>query len=414
MADVTYSDEQQRAIDKAVDWLDGYEYDPSQRVFRLIGSAGTGKTTVLKEIARRTKRRMRFAAFAGKAAMVLNSKGCTGAETIHKMIYEPRGMGVKKYREELDKLEHITDPGRRKQHEAMLEQMRIAMNTPGFIRRLSQEFHMMTAFGIDEVSMVDKYIGQDLVDYGHPILACGDQGQLPPIMGTGFFFPPGYVPDVELLHIHRQAAGSPVLRLATAVRQGRTLPYGSMGDSHIVPSLTLAEYVQFEQVLCGTNKMRMQVNKALRKLKGRVKVLEAGEKLICLQNNYEIGVMNGSQWEVVQCQHWVDSKGNQFYRAHLISLDEPGVQIKSALIHLNPLLEGREQFDQHWTAMLTGTPTALSMTYGDCMTVHKSQGSQWKSVCVIDDWYGSHYKEWLYTGITRAAERVTVVRAKGK
>ena len=64
--------------------------------------------------------------------------------------------------------------------------------------------------------------------------------------------------------------------------------------------------------------------------------------------------------------------------------------------------------------MLSGHPQALVMTYGYAMTVHKSQGSQWDSVVVLDDWTGSNYKEWLYTGLTRAAKRVTLVRAKGK
>lgn len=414
MADIALDPVQEAAVTKIVNWLDNYAYKPQQKVMRMIGAAGTGKTTILKEVKKRTKRRLQFMAFAGKAAMVLRTKGCDGAETIHKTIYEPRGQSVKHYREELAKLEGMTNAADRATQEAKLEQMRLAMATPGFVKRLGSEFHRETAFGLDEVSMVDRFLGEDTLSYGFPVLAVGDPCQLPPIMGTGFFFPPGYTADIELTQVHRQAAGSPVLRLATHVRGGGTLPYGKMGDSAIVAKMSLAEYAEFDQVLCGTNKMRTQVNNALRKLKGRVKVLEPGEKLICLQNNYEVGVMNGSQWEVIKCEHWADAKGNQFYRAMIKSLDDPSIKPFLALIHLNPLLEGRPQFDKHWTPMLSGHPQALVMTYGYAMTVHKSQGSQWDSVVVLDDWTGSNYKEWLYTGLTRAAKRVTLVRAKGK
>lgn len=407
------SEEQERGVRVIVDWLDNFEF---QRVpvKRMIGPAGSGKTTMLKEIARRTKRRMRFAAFAGKAAMVLRTKGCDEAETIHKTIYEPRGQSVKHYREEIAKLEAMTNAADRVTQEAKLEQMRIAMQTPGFVRKLASEFHRSTAFGIDEVSMVDKFLGGDLQELGFPILAVGDPCQLPPVAGTGFFFPPGFKPDVELTQIHRQAAGSPVLRIATAIRNGQSIPYGKLGDSNIVRQLPLSEYLTYDQILCGTNKMRQQVNTAIRKLKGRTRVCEPGEKLICLQNNYEVGVMNGSQWEVVKCEPFTDTKGNVFYRAHIKSLDEPGVELKYALIHLNPLLEGHPKHDKHWTPMLTGTPTALVMTYGYCMTVHKSQGSQWDSVAIIDDWNGNSYKEWLYTGVTRAAQRMTIIRSQPK
>lgn len=411
MVDLTA--EQEAAVAHVVDWLDNFEF---QRVpiKRMIGPAGTGKTTVLKEIARRTRRRMRFCAFAGKAAMVLRTKGCDEAETIHKAIYEPRGQSVKHYQEELAKLEGITNAAERATHEAKLEQMRIAMQTPGFVKRLPSEFHTRTAWGIDEVSMVDRFLGEDLMSYGFPVLAVGDPCQLPPVAGTGFFFPPGFKADVELKQIHRQAAGSPVLRIATAIRNGQRIPYGRLGDCQVVDKMPLSEYLSYDQVLCGTNKMRQQVNTALRKIKGRQKVMEPGEKLICLQNNYEVGVMNGSQWEVVKCVPWTDTKGNVFYRAHIKSLDEPGVEIKTALIHLNPLLEGHPKFDKHWTPMLTGTPTALVMTYGYCMTVHKSQGSQWNTVAIIDDWTGNSYKEWLYTGVTRAAQRMTIIRSQAK
>ncbi len=50
-------------------------------------------------------------------------------------------------------------------------------------------------------------------------------------------------------------------------------------------------------------------------------------------------------------------------------------------------------------------------TYGYALTVHKAQGSQWNDVVLFDESFAfrEHRARWLYTGLTRAAERVTVV-----
>lgn len=404
--------EQKAAVDKIVGWLDNFDFNPKQKVMRMIGPAGSGKTTIMRQIAQKTKRRVRFAAFAGKAAMVLRSKGCEGAETLHKTFYEPRGASVKHYKEELAKLEGITNAAERVTQEALLAKLRKNMETPGFIRKLADEFEYGTAFCFDEVSMVDKFLGSDAESYGFPIVAVGDPNQLPPIQGTGYFFPPNFVPDIELKAVHRQKGDSPILRLADAVLANKTLPFGKLGDSEIVKGIPANRFLEFDQILCGTNKLRINVNTAIRKRQGRTKVMEPGEKLICLQNNYEVGVMNGSQWQVINCKPWTDTKGNVFYIAHIRSLDEPDVEITRALIHVNPLLEGHPKQDKYWTPMLSGVSTGLVMTYGYCITVHKSQGSQWGSVMVLDDWSGNSYREWLYTGITRAADRVTLARAQ--
>jgi exodeoxyribonuclease-5 len=49
--------------------------------------------------------------------------------------------------------------------------------------------------------------------------------------------------------------------------------------------------------------------------------------------------------------------------------------------------------------------------YGYALTVHKAQGSQWDEVVLFDESYAfrEHRSRWLYTGLTRAARRLTVV-----
>lgn len=47
-------------------------------------------------------------------------------------------------------------------------------------------------------------------------------------------------------------------------------------------------------------------------------------------------------------------------------------------------------------------------TFGDALTVHKSQGSQWNNVLIVDESrvFREHSARHLYTAVTRAAERV--------
>ena len=76
--------------DAALRAVDAWIKDPhAPQVFRIFGYAGTGKTTLAKEIAANVDGEVLFMAFTGKAALVLRKKGCDGASTIHSAIYKP-------------------------------------------------------------------------------------------------------------------------------------------------------------------------------------------------------------------------------------------------------------------------------------------------------------------------------------
>ena len=78
-----WSREQAEAIDKVGRWLKAGE----PQVFRLFGYAGVGKTTLARHVAEGARGETAFAAFTGKAAMVMRANGCAGATTIHALIY---------------------------------------------------------------------------------------------------------------------------------------------------------------------------------------------------------------------------------------------------------------------------------------------------------------------------------------
>ena len=49
--------------------------------------------------------------------------------------------------------------------------------------------------------------------------------------------------------------------------------------------------------------------------------------------------------------------------------------------------------------------------FGYALTVHKAQGSQWDDVVLFDESgaFPDNRDRWLYTGVTRAAKRLTIV-----
>jgi ATP-dependent exoDNAse (exonuclease V) alpha subunit len=60
-----------------------------------------------------------------------------------------------------------------------------------------------------------------------------------------------------------------------------------------------------------------------------------------------------------------------------------------------------------------GFPTIGFFDYGYCMSVHKSQGSEWQKVIVFEQrtkrWDDNYYAKWLYTAITRAKEKLFII-----
>ena len=83
-----FTPHQDAALTASAKWFKAQRGGAS--IFRLFGYAGTGKTTLAKHIAKGVDGKVLFAAFTGKAACVMRSKGCHGASTIHRLIYKPQ------------------------------------------------------------------------------------------------------------------------------------------------------------------------------------------------------------------------------------------------------------------------------------------------------------------------------------
>ncbi len=392
--------EQAKAIVKAKKWFDAC-IPLEASVFRVFGYAGTGKTTIAQEFAKMVSGKVLFATYTGKAAHVLRSKGCDSAGTIHSLIYLPKSKSAQRLRDlQKEYLEQADADASQRILDSLQREITIEQDN---LKRPMFSLNPQSALGdaalliVDEVSMVDKLMGEDLESYGVPILVLGDPAQLPPVRGGGYFT--NQKPDVMLEEIHRQAAGSRVLRIATQVRQGE----GLNDNDHIAKGvLTIADLAEFDQILVGTNKSRRAINTKMREHLGHTDPMPvAGDRLICTRNDGETGLLNGSQWIVEDM--FYDSAIDVLSMT-IRSVDEEGTFLNIEA-HPHPF---RGEEIPYWS-----TRDSQCFEYAYAMTVHKSQGSQFGKVCVVDEsrCFPAHQRRaWLYTGITRAAKEVTIIR----
>jgi ATP-dependent exoDNAse (exonuclease V) alpha subunit len=363
---VLWSPQQDEALLAVSRWLKA----GSPQVFRLFGYAGTGKTTLARHVAGSADGEVAFAAFTGKAAHVMRAKGCQDASTIHSLIYRSRGEDE---------------------------------NGPSFVLNHDSTAGKAALIVIDECSMVDDEIGRDLLSFGTPVLVLGDPAQLPPIAGAGFFTEGQ--PDVMLTEVHRQAADDPIVRLSMIAREGGRLEEGRYGESRVVSrdAIDQEEVLAADQVLVGRNLTRRNYNARIRELLGRDgAVPEAGEILVCLRNDRKRGLLNGSLWQVERTR-----KPRKGLLRYTLSPEDAETGKVRTVVSINP-------------AFFDGTADALPLPerrrsdefdYGYVLTVHKAQGSQWDAVMLFDESFAfrENRARWLYTGITRAASKLTVV-----
>jgi len=361
----TWSLQQQEALAKAVTWL-RIKWAPW---FYLAGYAGSGKTTLAKHIAEQARGEVAYAAFTGKAASVMRSKGCKGASTIHALIYDVAADPV------TGKLVSTRKP------------------TIG-------EYALIV---VDEVSMVDEVVGNDLLSYGIPILVLGDPAQLPPINGAGFFT--SRDPDYLLTEVHRQAADSAILRLATEIREGRFVPTAWRGAGLTICTKRELEpdwVLGADMVIVGRNDTRMKYNSRIRQLKGIASAMPApAEPVICLENSREVGIFNG--------EIYVTRKITRRGRMLSMTIHDPERDRNPFLVKVR-----REFFENDVEAAklpFKDLADTQRFTYGYAITCHKSQGSQWPKVCVFDESGVFHRdaRRWLCTAVTRASEHLTLV-----
>jgi len=358
----TLTGDQEEAVEMIVAWLEGADQE-----FRLGGYAGTGKTTLIKHIMARLKIATGVGAFTGKAVSVLRKKGVGRAVTLHSMLYDT------KFDDKTKKMIWV----------------------PKFF--LPYDFVI-----VDEASMVSDVLYAELKRHKIKILFVGDPGQLEPVGGNpNLMRTCNYV----LQNIHRQAQGNPILQAANDVRLGKIeiLELGEIvgedgnGKLTVLDSLYGLDLLSYDIIICAKNATRHGMNEKQRVLLERFSAPIVGEKTICLKNDKQIGVFNGMMLTIEKIN---DSFKHGFYTD---VIDDAGDRFEDVPIR-------SEYFGKNYRAQDFTKGEGIPFDFGYALTCHKSQGSAWDKVLVIDEpLWETDWNRWAYTAFTRAAKELTVV-----
>lgn len=413
--------------------------------FVFAGYAGSGKSTCVGTMIEHlglTEDQVMYMAPTGKAAKVLTKKlRADGwnqpATTIHKAIYMPRAAKAEQIKKDLETAENESawreTPGNEpialkdlNDRELETEIMRLenalreAMDSegPSFSLKAAQDLPPgVKLFVVDEASMVGTEVAEDLARFNIPILAIGDPGQLPPVADEWGFAMED--PNVFLTEIHRQAAENPIIQLATLARQGELLKVGDYGDGVKVvdrrnDDVTL-NMDRDAMVLVGTHKKRWLLTKRIRDALGYEETgpMSGEPILVCRNSRTYPSLVNGTIL-MNHTDHGDLVGGHTSLRLDLSDPEADDLRYG--------LWAAQCFFEEHVFRKrnsYSGTPKEVfqakirceQLDWGHVLTVHKSQGSEWDDVVVHDESgvFRDQGSRWLYTGITRASDKLTVV-----
>lgn len=322
-----------------------------QIVTTLSGCAGSGKTTTLKRLAELLPG-FAVCSFTGKAVNVLRKKGIEKASTIHSLIYSPIRID--------DKIEfELKAP--------------YAFEYDGFI--------------IDEAGMLSKELYDDILSFNKPMICIGDHAQLEPV-GTSFNLMKD--PMYKLETIHRNAGE--IAYFANHIRCGNSptsFPTGDKVKFLNSTDVTNDLLTSVDQIICAFNKFRIEKNNEIRHILGYKKLVEVGEKIICLRNNKRLLLFNGMQGVVTR----VHNKYPQF-------------DFKADDTFYFDIRYDRNQFGKEKNEFVMDE-SINPFDYSFCVTAHKMQGDEANQVLVYDQ-YCSHWDmiRWQYSVASRAKEKV--------
>lgn len=358
----------------------------------LGGFAGTGKTTLLGVLAERLRQKppyikIAFAAYTGKASRVLfgklaqfdSRKSGDYVGTIHGLLYTAL----------------TNDSGQ----------------IMGWEKKDPDKFEYDLII-IDEASMVNKAVWQDILSLNKPVLAVGDHGQLPPIDGQ---FNLMQEPELKLEEIFRQQAENPIIQLSVMARETGVIPVSRY--SRTVRKMSRADYEvqellgdlfsQYDErlmVLVGYNHTRVKINQAIRNILefSDAKPMQ-GDRVICLKNNRSLGIYNGMLGEIQRISE-VSADGLDYYLADILFDGEENTR---------ELKLFKEQFGQKEVTKQEIPKELQLFDFGYAITVHKAQGSQAEKVVLFEERFAKmsddDWRRWLYTAVTRSSSELYIV-----
>lgn len=418
MENITLTPDQEAAKNRIAEWF----FNTDDQVFILSGYAGTGKTFLIDYVVRevlhlKAGKEAVFVSPTGKAAANLVKNG-TVAGTVHSLIYMRDGDEF-----DVDENGEIIEAG-----------------ALSFIKREKIDERIRLII-IDEASMVNETVLNDLLSFNVKCLFSGDGAQLPPVSGECALLAN---PHYTLTKIVRQAEDNPIIQVATMAREGKRIPFGSYGDKVCVigknglsPEDRRRLFLKADQIICGRNKTRTALNEEIRGYKGippEEKLPTEGEKLICTLNDWEkpldkderFYLVNGIIGRASEIVPSFDDLATMEFQADFLeeSVKVPfdtGIFTEGEYAHLYgdravTLSDGTVVHEANFQLLrklrAVAEEVICRFEFAYAVTCHKAQGSEFDFVIVFDEsWvFGEERNRWLYTAITRAKEKLLIIR----
>lgn len=379
---------------QAIEALRKWWYDGKKQVFQISGAAGTGKTTLIRYLINEIKLEhdeVLFTAFVGKATLAMTRNGLN-AKTLHSAICYCKDEPV------LDENGNVVTEYNRRVTKRVFTRR----------RKIDPRIRLIV---VDEGSMVPAKMADWLLKFKVPIIVLGDLNQLPPVIGDSFFLKE---PDVVLTQIMRQSSESPIPYFAQNVLQNGTKclsPGLQIGDKINVLSkadITPELLKDYDVIICGTNKTRNNLNTYIReRIYGRTQEYPViGDKLICRENDWTFSVddvylINGLIGYVtdIDLESISDYTMKIDFKPEFMDNEFKNVTLDRIYMGLSPNDKRFYRSNYH------------KFEYGYAITCHLSQGSQYNRVLVFNESFGTaeERRKWLYTAVTRAIDKVTIL-----
>ena len=389
------------------DWIDNIErqnnivYEEQQRLaiataakkglLVLTGGPGTGKTTAIKgiiNIFEKQRLNIALAAPTGRAAKRMSEVTGMEAKTIHRLL----------------EVEWDED------------------DRPVFRRNIRNPLDC-DALILDELSMIDIHLFANLIDALHlgcRLILVGDSDQLPPV-GAGNvlqdLIKSEKLPVVCLTQVFRQAMESKIITTAHRIVNGEVPDLTNDGKDYFHlerPSSTSTAQTVVElcserlpkaygwdpladiQVICpskkgeaGTQNLNKLLQEALnpphpdkKELIIAGRLFREGDKVMQVRNNYSIEWTSGKE------------KGTGIFNGDIGIIEQ--IDTKTGVTVVN--FDGK-------SALIAGEFLS-EVEHAYAVTVHKSQGSEFKAVIIplINIVPNLAYRNLLYTAVTRARD----------
>ncbi len=436
----------------------------ARKAFILRGYAGTGKTSVVSALVRALaglKQPCVLLAPTGRAAKVLSRYSGAQAYTIHKFIYRQNQLGVEAF--------SLSDNLHRNTLFIVDEASMLSGNRDNGVFGSGCVLDDLVKYVYSGAGCSLMLLGDDA--QLPPVGSANSPALEADWMRHSYQLS---VISYQLTEVARQALDSGVLSEATRLRltiddlrgtndlrlTSADLSIQANGRDIVqVPGEEVVEYLESSWrevgaeetlIIARSNKMTNLYNGGVRaQILWKEDALSNGDRIMVSKNNYfwtkeykDLEFLaNGDMLEIVRLTNQHELYGFSFAKATLRSVDYDW-EIE-ALVWLDTLTtdspeanytlqkelfsriaedypEIRNKKELVKTIYETPYYNALQVRYAYCVTCHKAQGGQWKHVFVneltnervneLTSEERREYGRWLYTAVTRATEKVFLLR----